>query len=161
MHASVNAASPVVVDDLIFISACYGTGAIVLRVDPDRIEELWHRDDVMSNHYNTCVPSKGYLYGFDGRQEEGARLRCVELKTGKVRWKDDHSGCGSMILADDHLLILNEHGQLVLVEATPEAYREKARAQVLAAPCRSPIALANGRLYARDPQRLVCWNLKK
>jgi outer membrane protein assembly factor BamB len=161
MNASVNAASPVIADDLIFLSACYGTGAIVLRVGTDQIDELWHSDDVMSNHYNTCVQNKGYLYGFDGRQEAGARLRCVELKTGKVRWKDDQTGCGSIILADGNLIILNEHGQLVLVEATPDAYREKARAQLLTAPCRSPLALASGRLYARDSQRLVCWNLKK
>ncbi len=115
----------------------------------------------MSNHYNTCVHRQGFLYGFDGRQEVGAKLRCVELKTGKVCWTDKHSGCGSMILAESKLIILNEHGQLVLVEATPDLYRERARAQVLTGPCRSPIALANGKLYARDAKRLVCWNLMK
>jgi outer membrane protein assembly factor BamB len=161
IRESVNAASPVITDDLIFISACYGTGAILLRVGADRFDELWHNDEAMSNHYNTCVQSKGYLYGFDGRQEQGAKLRCVELKTGKVCWTDDHTGCGSMILAEGNLIILNEHGQLVLVEATPDSYREKARAQVLTGPCRSPIALANGRLYARDAKQLVCWSLKK
>ncbi len=161
MHASVNAATPVVTDDLIFVSACYGTGAVLLRVGTDRTQELWKSNDVMSNHYNTCVPSDGFLYGFDGRQEEGAKLRCVELRTGKVRWTDDHSGCGSIILAEGNLIILNEHGQLLLVEANPNLYKEKARAQVLAAPCRSPIALASGRLYARDGKKLVCWNLKK
>lgn len=160
LQASVNAASPVIADDLIFVSACYGTGAIVLRAGTTGVEELWKSDDVMSNHYTTCVHSKGYLYGFDGRQEEGARLRCVELKTGKVRWTDNHPGCGSMILAEGRLIILNEHGQLLLVAATPDAYQEKARAQVLTGPCRSPIALANGLLYGRDSQKLVCWKLK-
>ena len=161
IQASVNAASPVIADDLIFISASYRTGAILLRVGADRIEELWQNDDAMSNHYNTCIHSDGFLYGFDGRQEHGAKLRCVELKTGKVRWTDTHSGCGSMILAEDHLIILNEHGQLVVVAASPDSYREKARAQVLEGPCRSPIALANGRLYARDGKKLACWNLMK
>jgi outer membrane protein assembly factor BamB len=161
MQASVNAASPVITDDLVFLSACYGTGAIVLRVGSNQIEELWKSDEVMSNHYNTCIQSKGYLYGFDGRQEEGARLRCIELKTGKVRWTDTHRGCGSMILAEGNLIILNEHGQLVLVEATPDSYKEKARAQALTGPCRSPIALADGLLYARDAKKLVCWSLKK
>ena len=118
-------------------------------------------DEALSNHYTTSVHHKGYLYGFDGRQERGARLRCVELKTGKVRWTDDHTGCGSLILAEGNLIILTEHGELVLVEATPEAYKEKARAQVLTKPCRSQIALADGRLYARDAKRLVCWNLRK
>jgi outer membrane protein assembly factor BamB len=161
MHASVNAASPVITDDLIFISACYETGAILLRVGTDGIQELWQSNDVMSNHYTTCIQSNGYLYGFDGRQEEGAKLRCVELKTRKVYWTDDHTGCGSMILAEGNLIVLNEHGQLLLVEASPNSYKEKARAQVLASPCRGPIALANGRLYARDSKNLVSWNLKK
>jgi hypothetical protein len=66
-----------------------------------------------------------------------------------------------MVLADGHLIILTEDGDLVLVEATPEAYKEKARASVLGQPCRSQIALANGRLYARDPKKLICWNVKK
>jgi outer membrane protein assembly factor BamB len=161
IQASVNAATPLVTGDLIFISACYVTGAILLQVGTDQIEELWKSDEVMSNHYNTCVQSKGFLYGFHGRQEEGAKLRCVELKTGKVQWTDDHAGCGSMILAENRLIILNEHGELILVEATPVSYKEKARAQVLTAPCRSPLALANGLLYGRDSKKLVCWNLKK
>src|SRR5207237_5670111 len=139
----------------------YRTGAILLRVGADRVEEVWHSDEVMSNHYSTCIHYQDYLYGFDGRQEEGAKLRCVELSTGKVRWTNDHPGCGSMILADGKLIILNEHGQLLLVEASPNSYKEIARAQVLGAPCRSPIALANGRLYARDSKKLAWWNLKK
>jgi hypothetical protein len=65
-----------------------------------------------------------------------------------------------MVVADGNLINLSEDGDLVLIEATPEAYREKARASVLTKPCRSQIALANGRLYARDSQKLVCWNLK-
>jgi outer membrane protein assembly factor BamB len=161
IQASVNAASPVISDDLLFISACYGTGAILLRVDPDRIEEVWKSDEIMSNHYNTCVASKGFLYGFDGRQEQGAKLRCIELKTGKVRWTADRPGCGSMIWAEGTLIMVEEHGQLVRVEATPDSYREKARAQVLSSPCRSPIALADGLLYARDTKKLICWSLRK
>lgn len=161
IQASVNAASPVISDDLVFVSACYGTGAILLRVDPDRIEEIWKSDRVMSNHYNTCVASKGFLYGFDGRQEEGAKLRCIELKTGKVRWTADRPACGSMILAQGNLIMVDEHGQLALAEAAPDAYRETARIQALTAPCRSPIALADGLLYARDTKTLVCWNLRR
>ena len=115
----------------------------------------------MSNHYNTCVAYKGYLYGCDGRQEQGARLRCVDLKTGQVAWTREGFGCGTLILAEGNLIILTEDGDLVLAEATPDAYREKARAKVLGKPSRSPIALANGRLYARDSKKLACWNLKK
>jgi hypothetical protein len=103
----------------------------------------------------------GFLYGFDGRQEEGARLRCVEGKTGKVCWTREGFGCGSMVAAEGNLIILSEDGDLVLAEANSDRYREKARAPVLTRPCRAQIALSAGRLYARDGKKLVCWNLKK
>jgi hypothetical protein len=103
----------------------------------------------------------GYLYGFDGRQESGTELRCVELKTGAVKWSRDGFGCGSVIVADGLLVILSEGGDLVLAEATSAGYKEKARATVLGKPCRASLALAEGRLYGRDDKKLVCWNLKK
>jgi outer membrane protein assembly factor BamB len=159
--ASVNAATPIVAGNLLFISASYETGAIVLRVKKKSAEEIWSRDKKLSNHYETCIQDKGFLYGFDGRQEAGARLRCVELKTGKVRWTKEDFGCGSMILADGNLIIFTEAGNLVLVEATPAAYREKGRAAVLTGTCRAPMALANGRLYLRNDQKLLCLDLTK
>ena len=67
-----------------------------------------------------------------------------------------------MILADGRLIILTEKGDLCLVQATPEAFREMARFRLLdAPPCRAQIALSAGRLYARDQKKLVCVNLAK
>ncbi|MCS6850519.1 MAG: PQQ-like beta-propeller repeat protein [Gemmataceae bacterium] len=162
INASVNAATPLVIGDLLFVSASYHTGAIVHRIRVDGIEEIWKGDGILSNHYNTSIHRDGFLYGIDGRQEGGAaQLRCVELATGKVRWTKERFSCASMILAAGHLYALNDLGELVVVEASPEAYREKARAAVLTAPCRAEIALANGRLYARDPKRLICLDLRQ
>jgi outer membrane protein assembly factor BamB len=158
---SVNAATPVIAGDRVFFSASYETGALLLHVKKDGFEETWQGDDILSNHYETSIYHDGYLYGCDGRQETGAQLRCVEFKTGKVRWTKEGFGCGSMILADGQLIILTEKGDLVLVEPTPKAFHEKARASVLAKYCRAPIPLANGRLYARDDARLVCLDLRK
>jgi outer membrane protein assembly factor BamB len=160
-NESVNAAAPVVVGDLLFLTASYQTGAVLLRVRKDGVEEVWKGDDSLSCHYNTPVYHDGFLYGLDGRQERGARLRCVELKTGRVKWSRDGFGCASLLVADGRLLALTENGDLVLLEATPDGYREKARAAVLAGPCRAELALADGRLYGRGDKKLVCWNLKK
>jgi outer membrane protein assembly factor BamB len=162
MDASVNAAAPLVIGDRLFLTASYGTGAVLLRVGKDGVEEVWKGDESLSSHYNTPIHKDGYLYGIDGRQERGGRLRCVELKTGQVKWEKERFGCASMILADGLIVALAEDGDLVLIDPTPEGYREKARATVLrATPCRAEIALADGRLYGRDGKRLVCWNLKK
>jgi outer membrane protein assembly factor BamB len=161
MNASVNAAAPVVVGEQVFFTACYDTGAILVRVKKDGLEAIWSNDRSLSCHFGTPVYHDGYLYGFHGRQEAGTEMRCVELKTGQVRWSQEGFGCGSMILADGNLIVLSEGGELVLVEAKADKYREKARASVLTGPCRAHMALANGRLYARDDKKLVCWNLKR
>jgi outer membrane protein assembly factor BamB len=159
---SVNAATPLVVDDVLFVSACYDTGALAGRIGTDKLEKLWSNDESLSNHYSTSVPLDGYLYGIDGRADIGvAELRCVELKTGTVKWKESPFGCASLLLADGKLIALNEKGELRLIEATPKGYREKARSALLEKPCRAALALSEGRLLGRDPKRLVCWSVKK
>lgn len=161
MNASVNAATPVAIGEQLFFTACYETGGILVKARKDSIEEVWSNDSSLSCHFGTPVYHDGFLYGFHGRQETGTEMRCVEAKTGKVRWSKDGFGCGSMILVEGNLIVLSEGGELVLVEAKSDRYREKARASVLTGPCRAHMALANGRLYARDNKKLVGWNLKK
>jgi outer membrane protein assembly factor BamB len=162
--ASVNAASPLVVGDLIFVSATYETGAAVLRVQGDKLSELWSSDDVLSNHYATSVHHNGVLYGYHGRQEFGPSLRAVDLKTGMVKWSMDKFRAGSILIAGDKLLVLRETGELILAPATPEAFRPTARAQILPATARSFPALADGFLYARNNDSrgdvLVCLDLR-
>jgi outer membrane protein assembly factor BamB len=161
IDASVNAATPLVIGDTLFVSTSYDTGALLLNLHKDGADKLWDTDELMTNHYNTAIHKNGHLYGFHGRQEAGPSFRCVALKSQNVQWDEPRFGCGSMILAGDKLIVLTERGELVLVEATPAAYRELARAQVFAAtPCRAQIALANGRLYARDQKKLACFALK-
>ncbi len=157
-----NAATPLVIGDELFFSASYETGALLLKLRADGADDVWTDDKLMSNHYSTCIFSDGHLYGFDGRQESGPDFRCVNLKTRRIEWNQEHYGCGSMIGVDGKLIVLTERGDLVLVAMTPSAYRELARARILdAAPCRAQIALANGRLYARDQGKLVCVDLRK
>ena len=162
MVASVNAATPLVIGDQVFITASYNTGAALLTVKKDGVTEVWASDEIMSSQYNTPVHLDGQLYGIDGRADVGeAQLRCVDVKTGKVRWSQERFGCAALILADGHLIALTEPGDLVLVAANAEKYQEQARASVLTGPCRSHPALADGKLYARDGKRLVCWNVKR
>jgi outer membrane protein assembly factor BamB len=163
IDASVNAAVPLVLGDRVFYSSSYETGALLLKVKNNGAEELWNSDDVMSNHYNTCVHHEGHLYGIHGRQEgKSASLRCVDLETQKVKWEQRRFGCASLILVQGHLLILTEDGDLVLAEATPRRYEEKGKARILdSGPCRAHPALSQGRLFVRDQGTLGCFDLKK
>jgi outer membrane protein assembly factor BamB len=160
MHASVNAAAPIVVGDLIFLSASYGTGAVLLQAGASGLKQIWSSNDALTTHYATSVYKDGFLYGYHGRQEEGPSLRCVEFKTGKVRWNVDGFRAGTITLAGDHLLILRESGELALAPASPVAFKPISSAKILPATIRSYPAVANGRLYARNEKTLVCLNLK-
>jgi outer membrane protein assembly factor BamB len=159
--ASVNAATPLVVGDAIFVSAEYGPGAGVFRVDGSKLAELWASDDVLSNHYATSVYHDGYLYGFHGRQEFGPSLRAVEFKTGAVKWSQDQFRAGSITLVGDRLLIMREGGEIMLAEASPQAFRPIARAQVLPGVVRPLPAIADGLVYVRNENMLVCLDLRR
>ena len=161
-HASVNAATPLLLPgDHLFLTSSYQTGAILLKLKKEGAEEVWKNDTSLSSHFSTPVAVGEQVYGFDGRQEGGANLRCIDWRTGKVRWEEAGYGCGSVIAAGKKLFALTEGGDLVLLTATPERHDEKARARVLGSPCRAQLALANGVLYGRDGRKLVCWKVKK
>ena len=159
-HASVNAAAPVVVGNLVFLSASYGTGATLLQIDGTSAKQLWASDEALSNHYATSVYRDGYMYGYHGRQEFGQSLRAIELKTGKVQWNVDGFGAGTVTLAGDRLLLMRESGELVIAPASPKEFRPIARAQLLPAVVRSYPALADGRLYIRNERTLACFDVK-
>jgi outer membrane protein assembly factor BamB len=160
--ASVNAATPVVVGDLIFLSAQYGPGAGVLRLEGSTLTPLWTSDDALSNHYATSVHRDGILYGFHGRQEFGQSFRAVELRTGKVRWSEERFGAGTVILAGDRLVILRENGELVLAAASPDGFKPIARGKILMGTVRAYPALSDGFLFARNvDDTLISVDLRK
>jgi outer membrane protein assembly factor BamB len=162
--SSVNAATPLVVGDVIFISATYETGAAAMRVQGSELKELWSSDEVLSNHYATSVYYNGYLYGFHGRQEYNPSFRSVELTTGAVKWSVDRFHAGTVTLAGDKLVILRETGELILANATPQAFRPLAQAMILPPTIRATPAISDGFLYVRNTDTpeatLVCLDLR-
>jgi len=160
-NSSVNAATPLVVGDTIFASSEYGPGAGVMRVEGSNLVDLWHSDDVLSNHYATSVYKDGYLYGYHGRQEFGPSFRAVEFKTGMVKWNLDQFRAGSVLLAGDKLLVLREGGEMLLAPASPQAFKPVARAQILNGVLRPYAALSDGFLYVRNENTLLCLDLRR
>lgn len=155
----VNAAVPIVIpEDKVFISTSYDRGGALLRIGGSKtnqtVEEVWLTKG-MKNHFNSSVQYKGYLYGFDN-----AQLKCMDVANGETKWTKGGFGKGSLMLADGQLIVLSERGLLVLVEATPDEYREKASAQVLEGKCWTMPTLVNGKLYLRNQKELICLNMK-
>ncbi len=159
-RASVNAAVPLVVGDVIFLSASYGTGAAALRLGPSGLTKLWSSDEALSSHYATAVHRDQVLFGFHGRQEYGQSFRAVELVTGKVLWSEEGFGAGTVTLASDKLLIVRESGELVVAEASPRAFRVLARAPLLSGTVRAYPALADGVIYLRNERTLAAFDLR-
>ena len=163
MNASVNAASPVSLrGGRVFLSACYGVGAVVLELDPAArtTKTVWQHGDRLDCHYATPVLFENHLIGFHGRQETGTELRCIDAASGAVKWQSGRLPAGSVTLAGDTLIILTERGELILAKADVAGFEAIARGQILANGTRASPALSEGRLFARDKRRLVCVKLK-
>src|SRR5688572_13686682 len=130
--ASVNAATPLVIGDRIFVSAEYGPGAGLLRFDGTKLADVWLSDEALSNHYATSVLHEGVLYGFHGRQEFGPLFRAVDLQTGKVLWSTERFGAGSVTLAGSpstalragRLVIVRESRAVVIAAASPKSFQQ-------------------------------------
>src|SRR5262249_34060354 len=120
----INVAQPLVLDgDRVFITSGYGIGCAMLKVTQTDgkwdVTELW-KNKAMRCKFTSPVAYQGHLYGLD----DGV-LTCLEQETGKKKWRDGHYGHGQVLLAGDLLVVLGEHDELALVEATPEGFHEK------------------------------------
>lgn len=148
---TVNAATPLVWGNHLFVTASYGIGAVYARFDDQSSEPEWANDDALSSQYATPVLYEGFLYGTHGREDQGrAAFRCIEVATGRVRWSENDFGVCNVILAGDKLLMLSSDGKLVLARAQPEEFSPLATAKVSAGVTRALPALAHGKLFFRE-----------
>lgn len=156
-----NIATPIALGNYIFISSGYNRGCAVVRID-EAANGAWearrvYEHNKMCNHFATCVLYDGHLYGFS----DPSLLTCMDFRTGKIRWKERGFDKGSLMIADGHLIILGERGKLAIAEATHQEYREKAAFQVSNNQTWTVPVLANGRLYVRDEENVICLDVRK
>jgi len=124
---AVNASTPVIVGNEVFISEAYGPGSCMFSVEPGGYQIQW-RDDKMSRkksmqtQFNTAIYHDGYLYGCSGRYPRYMELRCVEWKTGKVMWAEPTQIRSTFLYADQYLINLEERGRLRLIKATSRGF---------------------------------------
>ena len=161
------AISPVVADDVVYCSAGYGIGGGACKISKDGDEfkatKLWEiaGDQEVANHWSTPVYRDGYLYGMFSFKKYGTGpLKCVEVATGKIQWSHPGFGAGNVILAGDRIIALTDTGEVVLVEASPKAYKELARVKAVTGKCWSTPALSDGRLYVRSTKEGACLDVR-
>lgn len=151
----VNAADPIVDGDRIFISSGYNTGCALLKVESGRPRKLW-TNRKMRNHFNSCVLWKQHIYGFDE-----TTLRCLSIADGTEKWNRTGLGKGSLMLADEKLIILSDRGKLVIAKAQAMGFEQLASKQILTGKCWTVPVLSGGKIYARSaPGEVVCYGEK-
>jgi len=155
----INCSMPLVQDDLVFAASAYGNGGGLAKVSPQgagfQAQEVYFTRQ-MQNHHGGMVLLGGHLYGFDN-----SSLTCLEWKTGTVKWTDRSVGKGSLVAADGLLIARSERGSVALIEANPEKYVELGRFDQpdrSSAPSWPYPVVANGRLYLRDQDILLCYD---
>tara|TARA_Y100000385_G_scaffold18125_1_gene18173 strand:+ start:150 stop:1439 length:1290 start_codon:yes stop_codon:yes gene_type:complete len=164
INASVNAASPLILKNGIFLSSCYEVGAgywSFLKTGKKGevgFKPVWKNHDRMDCHYSTPVAYGDYLFGFHGRQERGANLRCIKLSDGKVEWSDDSVAIGHLIRVGERILSISENGEFVVFSASSDSFTPILRQQILGSG-RAHFAYSNGKIIARDKRRMRCLDI--
>jgi outer membrane protein assembly factor BamB len=114
----------------------------------------WTAPNKFKLKFNTGVSRDGFVYGLD----EGI-LACLDLSTGKERWKSGRYGYGQVLLLDNALLVISEEGDLVLVDASPDGFRELAKFRALDGKTWNHPALGGSRLFVRNGEEAACYDL--
>lgn len=152
----VNAASPVLVGNKVFLSSGYNKGCGLFEVGLGKEPKALWQNKKLRTQINTAVYHEGFIYGFDEDV-----LTCLDMKSGKPTWEQEDLGKGSLMLADGKLIILSEQGELVIATPNSEGFKEIARTQVLGPKCWTVPVLANGRIYCRNAAgNVVCVDVK-
>lgn len=168
-RTGINCSTPLYHEGQVFASSAYGGGAGLVKLSRDanggvKADEVYSIRD-MQNQHGGMILVDGCLYGATGGNEGGA-LMCLDFKTGKMRWDQrDNVGRrakGSLALADGRLYYRLEDGTMLLIEPNSERYVERGRFEQpdrTRLPAWAHPVVANGRLYIRDQDVLLCYNV--
>lgn len=159
-NGTANCATPLIVDNFVFSSSDYGTGAelVELQARGGKVQatQVYFTKD-MKNHHGGMVFLNGHVFG-----SNGDILSCVELKTGKPTWRE-RGMKGSVVYADGKIVFRNENGPVVLLAADHQKYQELGRfdqPERSGRPAWSHPVIAGGKLYLRDQDKLLVYHLK-
>jgi len=187
-YISINAATPVVHADEVFLTSSYRTGGVLISLPQTGDPKVLWRTKELQSHFTTPLLKDGYLYGFDGSGKESTDLVCLDWKTGLLMWREhpaweiavenpDRNRInkvglyrGNLLAVDGHFLALGEEGHLVWLDLSPDGYKEISRTRLFkASETWTPPTLSRGLLYitqhkpkssSKSHSRLLCYDLR-
>ncbi len=160
----VNATTPLVIGDQVFITSGYKTGARLLKVSDIQSKILW-TTKAMAAHHSDPYILDGFIYGYSGQslQNKGF-FKCLELASGTEKWSTNEMGWGTCMYIDGHLICLDIKGNLFLMKPDPEKFIKVTDLTKALGDVKGPVwtlpVIANDKLYLRFKQRMVCYLLK-
>lgn len=167
--SGINCATPIFQDDVVFAASAYAAGGGAVRLTQDAegkiVPEEVYFSKRMQNHHGGMVVVDGALYGANGGNG-GGNLLCLDFQTGDVLWDERGKGRaakGSIAFADGRIYYRVEDGTLLLIEPNNKEYVERGRFKQpdrSRSPAWAHPVIANGKLYVRDHDLLLCYNIK-
>ena len=158
--------TPIYHDGFVYVTSGYGVGCNLFKIVANSGKfgaEQVYANKVMANHHGGVIRIGDFLYG----HSDGKGWTCQDFKTGEAKWQEKEKlGKGSLVYADGRLYLRLESGRgtVALIEASPQGYKEHGRFDQ---PDRSsehswphPV-VAGGRLYLRDQDVLLCYDVRQ
>jgi outer membrane protein assembly factor BamB len=170
-NGTANIPTPLVRGDLVFTSTGYGAGSALLQLVPTQtggieLKQLYFlKGRVLQNHHGGMVLLGDHIYGGHGHND--GQPFCLNIKTGEFAWaprRGPGSGSAAVVYADGHLYFRYEDGVMALIEASPQDYRLKSTftlPRYTGTPSWPHPVVANGRLYLRGNDVLLCYDVKQ
>lgn len=148
-------------DNLLFISSGYNGGSRVIKLtragNKTTVEELWAHG-LMRVHFTNAIRVDDFVYGSSG-DFGPAPFTAVNVKTGKVQWRNRSFPRASFLFADNRFIILDEDGNLSLATPTPEGLTMTSKVALLSNNSWTAPSLAGTRLYLRDRKNIMALEL--
>jgi outer membrane protein assembly factor BamB len=160
---NMTATTPLSEGNIVFITSGYKKGCMAVKIENNTPSILWQSNDIEGQQTDPVILN-GYVYGYSGNSSTNrGNLVCLRLSDGKVMWKTTEAGMGTLAYADGYLICLDIKGNLLLVEASPDKFVKageflKAIPDVRHPAWTAPV-IANGKLYLRYLQSLICYDI--
>jgi outer membrane protein assembly factor BamB len=159
----VNATTPIINNDVVFHTSGYKMGSEAIRVNKSGYSVIW-KSNVMEAQHTDPILIDGYIYGYSGESSRNVgQFKCIELATGKEMWSTNLLGQGTTAYADGYLICQNLKGDLFLIKPSPDGFNKIGEIKSALVDVKNPAwtvpVVANGKLYLRYMQQLVCYKI--
>ena len=138
---------------------------MLVQISGEKAETVWTNKTIASHNSDPYIID-GFIYGYSGMSNQnGGDFKCVEVDSGVEKWSTGEMGWGTCVWVDDHLLCCDIKGNIYLMKPDPEKFIKAAELSKALGDVKGPVwtipVVANGRLYLRCKQRLVCYDILK